>query len=436
MVYDHKADLDGIFQAGIKSVHAGRCIRNACHLEKDNLTVSGRCFDLNAYSNIYVAGAGKATAAMALALEEILEDRINDGIISVKYGHTAELKQIKMIEAGHPIPDQNGCRAAGMIMELADRATEGDLFICLFSGGGSALMPLPVAGVSLEDKQTLTQLLLSCGADIHEINTLRRCLSQVKGGGLATAVYPATLVTLMISDVIGDSPEVIASGPTVAAPDSYREAAMIIKKYSLENRVPSSVMNYLKASHTSVGVDVKRINRVHNVVIGSGLTALEAAKKEAEKRGYNTMILSSVVDGDTTIAAGVHAAIAREVLNSGNPVTLPACILSGGETTVVVKGQGRGGRNTEFALSMALMISGLSGVSFLSAGTDGTDGDTDAAGAICDSTTVTLAEQKGLSAVHYLDDNDSWHFFKALDDLVVTGPTDTNVMDLRVLLIG
>ncbi len=432
---NYHADLIDIFDAGLKKVHAGHCIKKTCRLADNILTVSDKRFDLDLYTHIYVTGAGKATAAMALALEEIMGDRIAEGVVSVKYGHTADLKYIEIIEAGHPVPDENGCLAAEKIMTLARKAKENDLFICLISGGGSALMPLPVAGVTLEDKQALTRGLLACGADIHEINSLRKQLSLIKGGGLAAAASPATVITLMISDVVGDDPGTIASGPTVYEQNNGLDISEILQKYNIESKVNPIVYSHLTNGDFKSTNDHEQNEKLLNLVIGNSLEALQGAKKEAERLGYNTTILSSSIEGDTGEAVRLHAAASRSVINSGNPLSRPACILSGGETTVVVSGDGLGGRNTEFALGMALELIHEKGVYFLSAGTDGTDGPTDAAGAMSDSETVMRAKAGGLNPEIFLRNNDSYSFFKALGDLVVTGPTDTNVMDLRVLLL-
>lgn len=431
-----RKEITDIFHAGVKAVDAGGCVRRAFSFEQNILTVMGQAFDLGKFKNIYVVGAGKATAGMALELEKILGNRISAGVISVKYGHTAQLHSIKIIEAGHPVPDRNGYRAAGEIIKTVEKASGEDMVICLISGGGSALMALPVAGISFDDKQALTNVLLMCGADIHEINTLRKNLSGIKGGGLARAAAPATIIGLMISDVIGNDPGVIASGPTVPYSCDYDECIGIISKYTLKNKVPESVLNYLYAGVQKTTEEQDFFNKhIFNVVIGDSDTALLAAKRKAENLGYNAFVLSSAVEGDTRLAANIHCDLALEIEKTGNPLKKPACVLSGGETTVAVSGSGRGGRNTEFALCAALKLSNSNNITLLSGGTDGTDGPTDAAGAIADSGTLARAEKAGLDPETFLQENDSYTFFNSLNDLLITGPTNTNVMDLRIMLI-
>jgi hydroxypyruvate reductase len=323
---------------------------------------------------------------------------------------------------------------------MLSHPTANDLVIFLVSGGGSALLPLPVEGVTLVEKQATTHELLSCGASIQEINTLRKHLSRIKGGGLAKIVYPATLVSLILSDVIGDPLDAIASGPTVPDSTTYEDCAWILNKYELWGKIPPSV-----ASHIRAGMEGKKeetlkegdppFAKVYNLIVGNNLLAMTAAKKAAQALGYRTLLLSSLVEGETREVAKVHAAIAKEVLLSGNPIPPPACILSGGETTVTLKGKGKGGRNQEFALAAALEIAGWKEVLMMSAGTDGTDGPTDAAGAFADGKTVTRAKTMGLDPWSFLKENDSYSFFQRIGDLLTIGPTGTNVMDLRVMLV-
>jgi len=377
---------------------------------------------------------------MAQALEKIFGDRITRGFVTTKYGHSLPLKKIEVIEAGHPIPDPNGFKGAKKIQSLLKESGTEDLVIFILSGGASALLPLPANGIALEEKQEVTQLLLDCGADIKEINTIRKHISQIKGGWLARWAYPSTVISFILSDVVGDQLDVIGSGPAVPDPSSFEEAWEILKKYDLIDEVSASIKKYLllgregKVEETPKPGDAV-FEKVYHTLIGSNLLALRAAEKEALSTGLNTLILSSSIVGETREAARFHAAIAREVISSGHPLPKPACILSGGETTVTIKGRGIGGRNQEFALAMALEISELEKVVFLSGGTDGTDGPTDATGAIVDHTTLSRARSKGLDPKAYLENNDSYSFFKNLGDLLITGPTHTNVMDVRILLI-
>lgn len=435
-----RQQAEQIFQSGLKAVDTGVAIMRCCRLEGDQLLIKDNVYHLSRFDQVIVLGAGKAGATMAKAIEELLGDHLSSGIVTVKYRHLEDLKKISLHEAGHPIPDENGLHAARAIYKLAAQADEKTLVIFLLSGGGSALMPLPVAGVTLWDKQETTRILISCGANIHEINTLRKHLSEIKGGQLARAVYPATLVSLILSDVVGDDLDTIASGPCVPDTRTFADCLKIIDKYSIANKLPENVLKHLKS-----GVDGevpetpkpgdKIFDQITNVVVGCNYDALRQARIEAIKLGYNTLILSSTIEGETSHIAAMHLAIAREIISSGNPLKLPACLLSGGETTVTIQGTGLGGRNQEFALAAAENMADLGKIVLLSAGTDGTDGPTDAAGAFSDSTTQRRATSLGLDLSKYLVENDSYHLFELLGDLYKTGPTNTNVMDVRVLLI-
>ena len=430
-----------IFQAGLQAVIPGAGIKRFCQLDGEILTVDGEKYDLGRFAEILVIGAGKAGAPMAKAIEEILGDRISAGFVTVKYNHLEELHKIKIQEAGHPIPDQNGLDGAQAIYQLATLADKNTLVFCLISGGGSSLLPLPVAGVTLEDKQKTTRALLACGATIHEINTIRKHLSIIKGGGLAKAVYPATLITLILSDVVGDDLDSIASGPCVPDSKTFFDCRAIFKKYSIENEIPPSVLSYIESGITGqvaetpkAGQDFFRKNQ--NVIIANNYNALSKAKEKAEELGYNTVLLSSMLEGETRDVAANHIAIAREIQLHGQPVQQPACLLSGGETTVKIQGSGKGGRNQEFTLAAAVKMVGMENITVLSAGTDGTDGPTDAAGAFADETSLSRARELSINPLEYLDNNDSYHFFDKLGDLYKIGPTKTNVMDLRIILVG
>lgn len=435
-----RADAEEIFKAGLQAADPLAAIHRLCRKDKQRFWVGERAFDLAAVDRVLLVGTGKATAQMARALEEILGDRITHGLISVKYGHTTPLRYTQTMEAGHPLPDDNGVEASRQIMKLAGGATRRDLVIVLLSGGGSALLPLPLPGICLADKQRTTDILLACGATIHEINTLRKHLSAIKGGCLAQAAAPARVISLILSDVVGDDPDVIASGPTVPDTTTFNDCLGIIRRYDIASRLPDAVRNHIDAgaagdmeetpkSHTS------RWDHVLNRIVGSNSQALEAAGHAAQAMGYATLRLSSRLEGETRTVAQVHAAIAKEVLATGHPLSPPACILSGGETTVVIKGTGKGGRNQEFALSAAAGIDGYRAIVILSAGTDGTDGPTDAAGAFADHTTVQRAVSAGLDIRAHLANNDAYPFFEALGDLLITGPTGTNVMDLNIVLV-
>ena len=436
--YLHAVD---IFQAGLQAVAPGAAIKTFCQLDGNTLTISGCHYNLSRFEQIFVLGAGKAGASMAKAIEEILGGRVSKGIITVKYDHLEKLKKIKIQEAGHPVPDQNGLDGARKIYQLAKSATEKTLVICLISGGGSALMPLPRTGITLEDKQETTRALLACGATIHEINTIRKHLSAIKGGGLAKAVYPATLVTLILSDVVGDDLDSIASGPCVPDSSSFADCQAILTKYSIGDDIPATVLLHIESglagniSETPKAGEIF-FKKTQNVIVASNFDALLKAKEKAIELGYNTLLLSSMIEGETRMVAANHIAIAREIQSHSQPFPQPACILSGGETTVKIKGTGKGGRNQEFTLAAAIKMAGMENVTVLCAGTDGSDGPTDAAGALADENTADRAKTAGLDPQQYLENNDSYNFFDRLSDLYKTGPTNTNVMDLRIILVG
>lgn len=433
-------DAKDIFQAGLQAVAPADAIHRYCRRQDELLLVGDRTYDLSAIEQTIVVGAGKATAAMAQAMEKILGDHLSRGIISVKYGHGSHLKKIRTIEAGHPIPDTQGQNASRQILELARQAGKNDLVIVLISGGGSALLPLPIQGISLEEKQMTSDLLIGCGATIHEINAIRKHISGIKGGHLAQTARPAQVVTLILSDVVGDDLDVIASGPTVPDGSTFDQCWEIVERYAIADQLPNAVTGHLQnGTHGKTTETPKssshQWNHVHNQIVGSNMNAVEAAQKKAKELGYHTLILTSRLEGETRIAAKIHGAIAREILATGHPLAPPVCILSGGETTVTIKGEGLGGRNQEFALAAALDIDGTEHIAVLSGGTDGTDGFTDAAGAIADNTTVERALQAGLPPRKHLDNNDSNPFFKQLNDLLITGPTQTNVMDMHIVLV-
>lgn len=435
-----KEDANLIFLAGLEAVEPAGAVKKYVQRRGERLVIDDRIYELGEYKSVYVVGAGKAAAAMALAVEELLGDRLTSGIVNVKYGHSRPLRRICVNEAAHPVPDESGLRGTQEMMNLLGQADEKVLVIFLISGGGSALLPAPVEGLKLEDEQRLTQLLLESGAAIEEINAIRKHISRVKGGQLARLAYPATLVSLVLSDVIGDRLDSIASGPTVPDGTTYQDCLQILQRYAIARKIPPAVLAHLqKGTRGEIPETPKAgepvFERTQNVIVGSSIQAVRAAKDKAEAQGYSALILSTFIEGETRDVAIVHAALAKEVCRSGYPISPPACLISGGETTVTIRGRGLGGRNQEFALAAAIEIEGLENVVILSGGTDGTDGPTDAAGAIADGTTIGRAAQIGLDAESYLRNNDSYHFFQPLGDLLMTGPTLTNVMDLRLVLV-
>ncbi len=435
-----REQLQEIFSAGLKAVDPYWAVCRAVKREDDSLLINGKTYALKDYERIFVIGAGKAGAPMSKAMEDLVGDRISAGLISVKYGHGMPLKKVEVAEAAHPVPDRKGIEATERILKIAQQAGEKDLVFCLISGGGSALLVAPAEGIGLGEIQTVTSELLACGASIGEINALRKHLSRVKGGQLARLCGPAKVVTLILSDVVGDPLDVIASGPTVPDGSTFAECLEIVEKYGLSESLPQPVMKILeKGKKGDIPENPKEGDKVfkgtQNEIVGNNHLAMVAASRKASSLGYTPLILSTRMEGETREVAKVHAAIFREIRASGLPVEPPACILSGGETTVTLKGKGKGGRNMEFSLAVALSIQGEDRVFFLSGGTDGTDGPTDAAGAFADGSTVERACDQDLAAGSYLDENDSYHFFERLDDLLITGPTHTNVMDLRICLI-
>jgi len=432
---------DEIFKHVLRTLDSESLVKKKVSINDSILSVDQREYNLKDYEHIYVIGGGKACAPMAKTIEEILGDRLEDGIVIVKYGHSLPLKKIKIIEASHPLPDANGLEGTSEILRLLSRTGKKDLVICLISGGGSALLVQPHNEISLQDIQTTSNELLACGATIDEINAVRKHLSIIKGGHLAQASYPSALITLILSDVIGDPLDIIASGPTVPDESTFEDACKVIEKYSLEDRIPDSVCKLLKKGQRGEARENpkkgdKVFTNTQNIIIGSNKIALEAAKEKAIDLGYNTLILSSMVQGESKEAAIFFSAIAKEVHHTGTPVYKPACIIAGGETTVTIKGNGKGGRNQEFALSAAMEIEGYDGIVVLSAGTDGTDGPTDATGAIVDSNTCKDAREKFcLKPEDYLSRNDSYNFFSKTGEHIITGPTLTNVMDIMISLI-
>jgi len=376
---------------------------------------------------------------MALAMEELLAEKLTAGIVITKEGHgllgSQLITRTRVLEAGHPLPDQRGIAATRELMTLVQGAGADDLVICLISGGGSALMTAPVTGVSLDDLQELTGALLRCGATINEINTLRKHLDAVKGGGLARMALPATIVTLVLSDVVGDPLDVIASGPTVPDPSTFGDCWAILKKYDLVDRVPEAVIGHLENGiygkiPDTVKPDEPGFGQTRVKIIACNYIAVRAAADKAQQLGFRTLVLSSYLQGEARETGRLMASIARQVAMTGEPLLRPCCIIAGGETTVTVRGDGKGGRNTELALAAVEPLAGLKNVMIISLATDGGDGPTDAAGAVVSGATWQRADKAHLDPTDYLVRNDSYRFFEKIQDLCITGPTRTNVNDL------
>jgi glycerate 2-kinase len=441
-----RTELIDIYRAALDAADPYRAVMNHVSLTGDILCVAGVEYDLKGFRRIIVIGAGKGTAPMAQAVEEILDDRINEGIIIVKYGHARHLRIIVQREAAHPLPDEAGMNATAEIRELLKQAGEETLVICLLSGGASSLLVAPAEGITLDDKRVLTNLLLLTGADIDELNSVRKHISSIKGGRLAELAYPASLIAMILSDVIGDQLDVIASGPTVPDRTTFRDALHVIHKYSLEGRIPSGVFSLLHLGVAGVIPDTPKsgavfFHKVHNIIVGSIRQSIEAARDRTAQLEFEPRLLTSELQGEAQNAARFLASKALEIRLAMRPGDSPRCLLSGGETTVTVRGTGKGGRNQELALAFALEIAGREGISLLSAGTDGTDGPTDAAGALVDGTTVPKALELGMDPKMYLANNDSYTFFQKFDKAtggnahIKIGPTGTNVMDLQIIFV-
>jgi len=407
-----------IFRAALRAADPRQAALAHVKIDGSALLVGKRRYRLADFDRIRVIGAGKASARMAQALQHLLGTRIADGWINVPDGNAVRLRRIALHEAGHPIPDQRGVEGARRITEIARDSSRRDLLICAISGGASALMPLPAPGVTLARKKEITRRLLASGANIHEINTVRKHMSAIKGGHLVALAHPATIVALILSDVIGDDLSAIGSGPTAPDSTTCADAASVLKRYG----IPSPPLMETP----------KRPAAVQNLIVGSNRQSIDAAAKKARELGYRPIVLSTTIDGETRDIARMHAALAREAIARGHR---RICFLSGGETTVTIRGKGLGGRNQEFVLAATIALEKTSGATIFSAGTDGIDGPTDAAGAIADSSTLLRASRLKLDPRSFLDNNDSYRFFERLGGLVKTGPTGTNVMDVRILLV-
>ncbi|MFQ6111833.1 MAG: glycerate kinase, partial [Nitrospinota bacterium] len=365
-----RRDAQEIFRAALKSVSPGEALRKELRVKGERLFAGGKAYSLKKYRRVLLIGFGKASAAMAGAAEAILGERLSGGLIITKYGHELPLKRVEARSAGHPVPDEAGLRATREIISLLEEAGEEDLILCLISGGGSALLVGPAPGLSLEDKQRTTELLLRSGATIHELNALRKHLSSVKGGRLARVAAPATLLSFILSDVVGDRLDVIASGPTAPDKSTFGECLEILSRYGLEERVPPPVMSHLKAGARGEREETPRpghpvFRRVKNLVIANNTKALNAAARRARALGYRPLVLTHCLEGESREVARVLSAMAQSVRERGRPTNPPACLLAGGETTVTLRGQGKGGRNQELSLAGALALEDVEGVLLL-----------------------------------------------------------------------
>jgi glycerate 2-kinase len=418
-VLDPKTFLTAIFNAAVAAADPDRTIRDHLPAKPKGRTV--------------VIGAGKGSAQMAAAFEKAWNGPI-EGLVVTRYGYGAKCERIEIIEAAHPVPDAAGLEASRRLLEKVQGLTADDLVVALISGGGSALLPSPAKGLTLADEIAVNEALLASGAPIAAMNTIRKHVSTIKGGRLAATAYPAKVVSLVVSDIPGDNPALVASGPTVPDSGSRQEALASIAAYRVE--LPASVMRHINSPAADApGADDPRFSRNEVHLIASAGVSLEAAAAEARRHGIEAVILSDSIEGEAREVGGIHAAIAREVAARNRPFPKPVLILSGGETTVTLRAKGKGGRNSEFLLAFAIGISGAQGIHALAADTDGIDGSQDNAGAFADGSTVSRLRAAGVDAKAMLAGNNAWTAFNAVGDLFVPGPTGTNVNDLRAILI-
>lgn len=427
-----------LFKAGLRAVDPYGAMLGHISIEKGSLLAGPYRYPLSGYRRIVAIGAGKASARMAQALEHVLGRFLESGLVVVKYGHGAPTKTVQILEAGHPVPDQQGLAAAERLLDVVKALTEEDLLIVLLSGGASSLLPAPVNGLTLQDKQHTTQLLLRSGATIQEMNTVRKHLSSLKGGQLAAATR-AQVLTLLLSDVIGDDIGTIGSGPTAPDDTTFDEAWTIIRRYRLDRTISPSVRRHLLWGrqgrvHETPASKSAVFKRVRHHVIGGNRAAVDAVSGAALTAGLTSMVIGSTLTGEAKEAAKVFGAMAREIADRARPLRRPCCLLAGGELTVSVTGKGKGGRAQEFALASAGEIAGLKNIWIAGFATDGSDGPTDVAGAIVDGNTLAVAKRKGLDAAHALHQNDAYPFFQKAGGHIITGPTGTNVNDLYLLL--
>ena len=436
---DYREVAQQIFIAGVKDVLPGRLISNMMSLKGHVLYIGNQSYDLEKINSIYIIGAGKASAAMGHYVENILGNRIREGHIIVKYGYFCKLKYIRVTEAGHPIPDSNSFRATEEIVQLANKAGENDLVICLLSGGGSSLLAdIPEASAP-DEIMRLNDLLVRSGADIRQINSVRKHLSKVKGGQLSRFIWPANTVNLILSDVLGDPVDIVASGPTVPDSSTFAEALKVLEDHQIINLVPAGILDILYKGVQGILPETPKsgdpiFSKTVTFLAGNNKASLNAAKDKAENLGFNTFIISDEMKGDI-INASSYIIDTVIYYKNNNSIQKPVCLLFGGETTVRVQGNGMGGRNQHLALTVALRLQDISGITFLSGGTDGNDGNTEMAGAVVDSETVHDAHAINVYPEKYLSEFDSYHFFKSTGGHIFTGPTMTNVMDIVVVLI-
>jgi len=441
---EKKKQLMHIVEHTIAAVAPDPAMRAAITLDGNTLTVDGMKYDLEQFERIFVVGAGKASAAMAQTLEDILGDRLHGGIVATKYDHALKLKKTQVLEAGHPVPDMAGERASKALLSLAKGTTEKDLVFCLLSGGASAIVPAPCKPVTLAIKQATTRKLLECGATINEINAIRKHLSLFKGGHLAQTLAPSTVITLIISDVVGDYLDVIGSGPTAPDESTFLDCQAILDKYQLCAEIPAEVNKLISDGCAGEEPETCKegdacFNKVQNVIIAGNSMAVNGAAEAAKELGYTPVVVDYAMEGEAKDVAARFIRLAGEYCDGDHEEKPPMCLLAGGETTVTIQGKGKGGRNQELALAAAIELSEMQscrkGISVMSLGTDGSDGPTDAAGALVFPDTVARSDEQSQSARQFLSDNNAYEFFTNTGTLLKTGPTRTNVMDVVAILV-
>ena len=443
-----REDIKKIFSKAVEKVNPFQMIAQNMFLEGDTLVIhyGGKTIreDLNSYNRIIVLGIGKASSKMGKAIEKILGQKISNGSVITKYGHGEKLEIINVMEAAHPIPDENSIKGAGILYRLAQEADEKTLIINLVSGGGSALFSLPAEGISLIDIQEMTRVLLESGADIKEINCIRKHISRVKGGHFARVSYPSRMINIILSDVIGDRLDTIASGITVADDTTFAQAQGIIDKYHIQSKTPASIVRLIQAGLAGTVPDTPKegdpvFAGVTNILLGNNAVACRAARDFGASLGYNAYFLTSCLSGEAKDIAQFFSAVAKDTDLNVSDFVKPTLIVAGGETTVTIRGTGKGGRNQEMALAFLIDLlescEDFGNIYFLSGGTDGNDGPTDAAGACVWYDMKDAIHQLGLNPSVYLDNNDAYHFFEKVEGLLMTGPTSTNVCDLQLLIV-
>lgn len=433
--------VNDILDSTLSSVDPEKSIERVIEVKDQRyLKIGGKSFDLKSIDNIYVIGAGKGAASMVSGLRNHLGQRIRDGVVIVKHleKSISHYKNIRYFQGNHPVPGPDSLESTKELVKITSKFTEKDLVLCVITGGGSALMTLPRENIELDDLREITELLLRCGATIQEINTIRKHLDQVKGGGIAQLVSPAQLVTLILSDVIGNPIDIIASGPTVPDPSTFQDALSILERYKIVKKCPTSILSLLRKGARGEVLetgkeDDKYFQEVHNVIIGDNLHACQAAKEKCIQLGLNSIILTTSLRGEAREVGVFLSAVLREMALTSNPIPRPACIIAGGETTVTLQGQGRGGRNQELALSAVKELAGLNNIALVTLATDGEDGPTDSAGAIVWGDSLERGNVLGLDPQEHLSNNDSYNYFQRLNDSIKIGPTGTNVNDITFL---